>query len=404
MGGGMGGGMMGMGGMGMGGMGMGGMGAGGQQQQTLQDRKDDLLDLIQETIYPLSWYDNGGEGTIRFYEDKKLVVSQTPEIHREIDRLLRNLRKALGHQVAIEARFILVGENFLEDIGVDIDFRHPPLFETQTIPDPNGGGGMVTQLVPTGNFFATQDSSDQSRANATAVAGSLGDIGSSIELGWQGWLLDGLQTDVLIRATQAHQDSKTLVAPKATVLSGEMASFGSARLVPYTMQPVQTTTDRFGNIVTGGSIASATYPSRDYVPSGTILSVGPTITPDKKHVLLHVSTVLNELLAFRTLETDQLNSAGDVVTTTEDLPETEISVIQTRVSVPDGGTLLIGGLKRTAQNTKEAGVPILSKIPVIGRLFSNKSDVRDQRILLIMIKPTIILEEETDAEALAALE
>jgi general secretion pathway protein D len=72
--------------------------------------------------------------------------------------------------------------------------------------------------------------------------------------------------------------------------------------------------------------------------------------------------------------------------------------------VPDGGTLLLGGLKRSATDEKEVGVPVLSKIPVLGRLFTNRSKVADQQILLILVKPTIILQEETDAEAVAAME
>jgi len=74
------------------------------------------------------------------------------------------------------------------------------------------------------------------------------------------------------------------------------------------------------------------------------------------------------------------------------------------VSVPDGGTLLLGGQRITAEVEKEAGVPVLSKIPVVGRLFSNRTKVKDHKILLILVKPTIILQEEREKEAIAALE
>ena len=69
-----------------------------------------------------------------------------------------------------------------------------------------------------------------------------------------------------------------------------------------------------------------------------------------------------------------------------------------------GGTLLLGGHKITAEVDKEVGVPVLSKIPLVGRLFSNRSTIRDNKILLILVKPTIILQEEREADALAALE
>ena len=86
------------------------------------------------------------------------------------------------------------------------------------------------------------------------------------------------------------------------------------------------------------------------------------------------------------------------------LPETESSTVMTRVSVPDSGTLLLGGQKITAEIETEAGVPILSKVPILGRLFSNRSLVKDQKILLILVKPTIILQEEREAEAIAAMD
>jgi general secretion pathway protein D len=76
----------------------------------------------------------------------------------------------------------------------------------------------------------------------------------------------------------------------------------------------------------------------------------------------------------------------------------------TRVSVPDGGTLLLGGQKIAAEVEKEIGVPVLSKIPVLGRLFGNRSKIKDEKILLILVKPTIILQEERESEAISAME
>jgi general secretion pathway protein D len=81
-----------------------------------------------------------------------------------------------------------------------------------------------------------------------------------------------------------------------------------------------------------------------------------------------------------------------------------MSSVQTRVSVPDGGTLLLGGQKISAEVEKEAGVPVLSKVPILGRLFSNRTLVKDHKILLILVKPTIILQEERENEAIAAME
>jgi len=118
LGGGYGGGMMGGGMMG-GGM-MGGMGG---QQTAMQAQS--LKQLIQESIDPESWFELNdlSDGTVTPYpiqQPKRLSVYNTHEVHEEIDKLLDALRKGLGHQVSIEARFLVVTESFLEDIGLDV--------------------------------------------------------------------------------------------------------------------------------------------------------------------------------------------------------------------------------------------------------------------------------------------
>ncbi|OHB72855.1 MAG: hypothetical protein A2Z25_24310 [Planctomycetes bacterium RBG_16_55_9] len=373
---------------GMGGM-MGGMGGIYQAQS--------LVNLIQESIQPDSWYDlsDTGEGTVTPYptqSPKKLAVLQTHEVHVEIEKLLENLRKALGEQVSIEARFLVVSENFLEDIGLDVDF---------TI---NAGTKWGTITIEQDSVFAT-------RGEATQVPLSLGGLGASASItGGYGTILDDLQVAFLLRATQAHRDSKQLTAPIASVLSGESATFSISRTFYLALPPLQT-----GGVATTGTAAGTTtttgagnVPQYTQVPSGNALSITPVITHDKKNVLLNIITGQAEFLGLRTstVEAPVTNAAGqtDVVEYDVQTPEIEYTGIMTRVSVPDNGTLLLGGQKITAMAEKEAGVPILSKIPLVGRLFSNRSTVKDQKILLILVKPTIMLQAEREAEAIAALE
>jgi len=47
----------------------------------------------------------------------------------------------------------------------------------------------------------------------------------------------------------------------------------------------------------------------------------------------------------------------------------------------------------------EAGVPVLSKIPVLKRLYSSRTLVKDEQVLLILVKPTIIIQKETEQRA-----
>jgi len=100
----------------------------------------------------------------------------------------------------------------------------------------------------------------------------------------------------------------------------------------------------------------------------------------------------------------QLGSGATVQDLKIQLPLIESAVAQTRVSVPDCGTLLIGGQKISGEAERNQGVPVLSKIPLIGRLFENRSKIKDEKILLILIKPTIIIQREFEEQAIASLE
>ncbi|MDD5326430.1 MAG: hypothetical protein PHY02_01290 [Phycisphaerae bacterium] len=357
-------------------------------------RAEQLRQLIQQSVEPTSWFETGGEGSITIYENKKLIIYHTREIHNKIGKMLEELRKALGHQVAIEARFLLVGENFLEDIGLNMDFNV------------NVGGNV-------GLIEVDQHSSQFTMPGDTGVTGSWGSIvnppsgiGGANALnatgGFGNLLLNDLEVSIILRASQAHRDAKSLTAPKVTVLSGEMASF---RVQRYRRYPHNVEVD----IETIGQDTPIPMWAVNYeegsIVSGTLLNITPIITPDKKNVLLNIVTELRDYLGMQ-FYTVQLPVAGatfggDWVIP---LPETEISRVQTRVSVPDRATLLLGGQKITTDVELEAGVPVLSKVPFLGRLFSNRSKVKDNLILLILVKPTIILREEAENKAIAAME
>jgi type II secretory pathway component GspD/PulD (secretin) len=213
--------------------------------------------------------------------------------------------------------------------------------------------------------------------------------------------LDDLQVDFMIKATQIHQNSKQLTAPKAMVLSGE-----SATMEVWTTKSFRTDSTLGTENVTAGDNILTTYTIDDTYSefsTGVKLSVTPTIL-DKKYVLLRVSTYLMDVEP-GTPEELTLGFSQSGVPIKRDIfrPAQEINSIQTRVAVPDQGTVLLGGQTLTASRQKEAGVPILSKVPILGRFFSNSSDVQDKRILLILVKPTIVLKEESEADAIAAM-
>ncbi len=95
-------------------------------------------------------------------------------------------------------------------------------------------------------------------------------------------------------------------------------------------------------------------------------------------------------------ETKRVERSG----TTVQLPTFSYVNVSTTVSVPDGGTVLLGGIKRLREGRNEFGVPILSKIPYINRLFKNVGMGRTTDSLMLMVTPRIIIQEEEEEKLL----
>ena len=77
------------------------------------------------------------------------------------------------------------------------------------------------------------------------------------------------------------------------------------------------------------------------------------------------------------------------------LPTWNVNTVGTTVTVPDGGTGLLGGIMRAREGSVSRGVPLLSNIPGVSRLFKNRAIGRDVSSSNMTIVPRIIsLEEE----------
>jgi general secretion pathway protein D len=377
----------------MGGYGSGMMGGRyGSSMMGGGNTSQELISLIMELIEPTTWYemDEEAEGTMYAYPQaspKKLAVTNTPEVHAKIETFLKSMRQGLGEQVSIELRFLSVTENWLNDVGLDLDF----IF--------NAGGKWGQIEVDQGSYVSASP-------EATGIPGSLGTIGASMGIGGgYGSILDDLQVAFLIRATQARTDIKTLNAPRVTVLNGEMAYFSTQEELYYMLPPSRRTTVTPTGINAAATSSDVTV---DVVsvptPPSAPLYVTPIISSDKNYVLLNINFNITELLRIHDFAVDYIGEEGTISEFRASVPEMSYTTVSTRVNVPDGGTILLGGMKVSKEIEKEAGVPILSKLPIINRLFSNRTYIKDQQIILVLVKPNIILQEESETDALGEME
>lgn len=81
---------------------------------------------------------------------------------------------------------------------------------------------------------------------------------------------------------------------------------------------------------------------------------------------------------------------------TVQLPTFSFTTVSTTVRVPDGGTVLLGGIKRSREVQTEWGIPMLSNVPYLNRLFRNGRVDGTADPLMLMVTPRIIIQEEEE--------
>jgi len=127
--------------------------------------------------------------------------------------------------------------------------------------------------------------------------------------------------------------------------------------------------------------------------TGSILEVRPTISFDRKYVVLEIQPTLAEQIG-----EDQalLNLSGGFTTVPVQLPIVSVTKIKTTVNVPDGGTVLLGGLKREVKQKASIGLPALRRLPLANLFFGRNANaaLRSNLFVLINTHITVVHEEE----------
>ncbi|TWT49190.1 outer membrane porin HofQ [Rubripirellula amarantea] len=387
---------------------MGG-GAGGSSFADFQS----LIDLIQNTVDPESWDALGGQGTMQEYpQNLSLVISTTSETHEKISDLLESLRRLQNLQITIEVRFITLADTFAEQIGVDFNFQVDD--NTREFPDDDEGPSVTVGYDGIGGAF-TPDL-DIAFNNQSFISGGPAfggqNLGTAANLGFA--VLSDIEAYFFIQAIQTDNRTNVMQAPKVTLFDGQLASISD-----FTQRPFVTSVTP---VV--GDFAVAQQPVIVVLNEGTSLNVQGIVSDDKRFVRLTLVPFFSQIGDVNTFTyegrrttsrstTDQEDTNGDGVVdendatdstdesdviegTTVQLPVFAFTTISTTVSVPDGGTILLGGIKRMREGRAERGVPMLSKIPYLSRLFKNVTVGREASSLMMMVTPRIIIQEEEE--------
>ena len=410
-------------------------GAGGGAQADFES----LIDLITQTVAPKSWEQNGGQGNIAPFETNlSLVVSQTQEVHEQIADLLEQLRRMQDLQVTIEVRFITLQDNFFERIGVDFDFNvqnsSNPGSAGFAVTQNTAGQNVVTRVANTGTAVVGLQNSGSNPAQSAVLNPSNGvftndldipftqgsyalavpqfggfDAAAGASLGFA--VLSNIEAFFFVNAAQGDIRTNVLQAPKVTLFNGQQAFVSDTSQTPFVISVIPVV----------GDFAAAQQPVIVVLSEGTFMTVQAVVSNDRRFVRLtivpffskigNVNTFTFQGSTTTTTDTtrngviDQakglFNNNRDQNTTTSSgitvqLPTFSFVTVTTTVSVPDGGTVLLGGIKRLSEGRNEFGVPILDKIPYLDRLFKNVGIGRETSSLMMMVTPRIIIQEEEE--------
>jgi len=353
---------------------------------------DRLVQLIQDNILRGSW---DFPASIEPREGV-LIVMQTREVHRMIREMLDDLRGSQGLLVHIEARFLTVEDNFLEDVGVD--FRglgddtggggapgrgsNEPLddIEFGTPSQPLGGGTDSGSGV----FYNDGQDGDIRGRVENLLDQTLGEDGvltGSGGLSAQFTYLDDTEVEAILRAVQKSERVNTIVAPSLIISNNERASLSAINQISYIK-------DFDVEIAQAAQIAD---PIVDVISDGVILDVRPVVHPDRRFITLELRPTVSQLV--RPIpERDVSFAVGN--SGRLQLPELEVQRVRTTVTVPDGGTLLLGGLKIAQERDVQSGVPILSEIPIISFFFNRKGQFKRYKNLMVLLRARVVIMNE----------
>ena len=382
---------------------------------------DSLIDLIVSTVEHDSWMENGtGDGEIQpFPTNLSLVISQTQRVHEQIADLLEQLRRLQDLQVTIEVRFIRLNDSFFERIGIDFDFNIEDetgivAIDTTGSPtepsEPSAIVGLQANPVTSGDALGTFTSDlDIPFRNSSAALG-VPTFGTPQDVASFGFaILSDIEAYFLINASQGNSRTNVLSAPKVTLFNGQQAIVLDTAFQPFVISVIPVV----------GEFAAAQQPVIVVLSEGTMLTVQAVVSDDRRYVRLTLVPFFSEIgdvdtFTFEGSETtttttantdadddgndESADDSSNVVRsgTTVQLPTFQVISVSTTVSVPDGGTVLLGGIKRLSEQRTEFGVPLLGKVPYIDRLFRNVGLGRDTESLMLMVTPHIIIQEEEE--------
>lgn len=282
-----------------------------------------------------------------------IVIRGPPSEIASIERVIEEL-DIRRPQVMIEAAIVEITGDQSEQLGIQLGL----------------GGAADIPLNGGGTSFSNLGLSLRQAlgiVGAPAVAALAAD-GISASIGSRG------DFALLIQALGQSTKANLLSTPSITTLDNQPAEIVVGQNVPF----------RTGSFVSQG-ITTTPFTTIERADVGITLRVVPRIH-EGDTVRLEVSQEVSSLVG-------SIAGAADIVTNRRS--------IQTTVLADDGQTIVLGGLISDDQLETRSKVPVLGDIPIIGELFKSRRNSKTRRTLFVFLKPTILRDPASVAEAAA---
>ncbi|MFX5648958.1 type II secretion system secretin GspD [Acinetobacter baumannii] len=295
-------------------------------------------------------FNQNGVSIIADNAQNSLVVKADPQLMREIESAIQQL-DVRRQQVLIEAAIIEVSGKDADQLGVQ-----------WALGDINSGIGLIN--------FTNAGSSLASLAAGYLTGGAAGlgsaiGAGSSIALGKYKEGADGSRQlyGALIQALKENTASNLLSTPSIVTMDNEEAYIVVGQNVPFVTGSVTT-----------NSTGINPYTTVERKDVGVTLKVIPHIG-ENGTVRLEIEQEVSNVQASK-------GQAADLITNKR--------AIKTAVLAEHGQTVVLGGLVSDDVEFNRQGIPGLSSIPYLGRLFRSDTRSNTKRNLLVFIHPTIV--------------
>ena len=285
----------------------------------------------------------------------QLIIRDIPSVIPTIDNLIRQLDRK-SQQVEIEARVVSASRTFAQDIGVQWGFAGTTTGGRSIFGGPaNVGVSPVTTGpgIPPPPLIGTG-----SGGSSTAGLPLNVNLGAGVPTSgfYFGHRSPNFAVDLFITAAESKGVGKLLSKPKVITQNNEKAIVKQGTKIP-----IQT--------VINNTI------SVQYIDAVLQLEVTPQITAE--------GTVFMDVL----VENTQIDNG---IPRVQGIPALDTQAAQTKVTVADGGTVVIGGIIVTQQQTNITEVPVVGSLPIIGYLFRRTNVSVTSQELLFFITPRII--------------